>query len=180
MAAASGPVMVPLPPTLGAAKLMGWRVDYAARAARWDSGKGAEIDGGRWNPEGFATVSCSVDPSTAILEVAVHKGFRVLDTVAHVLTGFEVHAMADVHVVWTGAIPNPGWLMPGTPGGGQQAHGMSLLQRHAFVLIPSAVASHSWNLLFNPVLAGGRYTRVVQEPLVIDTRLHPPVKTAKP
>ncbi len=167
--------MCPLPAPLGTGPVTAWRVDYAPRSATWDSGKGAELDGGRWNPEGFAAVYCSIDPATAILEVAVHKTFSVLDTVPHVLTALEVNDPADIHVVLPAAVPNPGWLVPGTPGEGQQRFGLALLSSHPFVLIPSAVSARSWNLLFNPGVARGRYTLREQQPLVIDTRLHPPV-----
>ena len=172
-------MMSALPAPLGAGPVLGWRVDYAARSATWNSGKGAEIEGGRWNPEGFAAVYCSIDPAAAILEVAVHKTFSVLDTVPHVLTALEVTSSADIRVVPPDEIPNPGWLVPGTPGEGQQRFGMALLMAHPFVLIPSAVSAHSWNLVFNPGAASGRYTLRQQQPLVIDTRLHPPQNKLK-
>ncbi|MEA2728512.1 MAG: hypothetical protein QOF70_2987, partial [Acetobacteraceae bacterium] len=60
---------------------MAWRLDQQGFAATWDSGEGAYRLGGRWNTKGVRAVYCSVDPATAILEVAVHKGFRALDTV---------------------------------------------------------------------------------------------------
>jgi RES domain-containing protein len=63
-----------------------WRLDAKRFASRWDSGAGAARAGGRWNPAGYPAVYCSADPSTAILEVAVHKGFNALDTIPHVLT----------------------------------------------------------------------------------------------
>ncbi len=33
---------------------------------------------------------CSIDPATAIIKVAVHKGFETLDIVPHVLTALTV------------------------------------------------------------------------------------------
>ena len=167
-------MMCPLPAPLGKGPVVAWRVDYALRAATWDSGKGAELAGGRWNPEGFAAVYCSIDPAAAILEVAVHKTFSVLDTVAHVLTAIEVSATSNIHVVRPEEIPNPAWLVPGTPSDGQQRFGLALMSVHPFVLIPSAVSAHSWNLIFNPAVAHGRYAQKQQQPLMIDTRLHPP------
>jgi RES domain-containing protein len=167
-------MMSPLPAPLSAGPVTGWRVDYQMRAPTWDSGKGAQTDGGRWNPEGFAAVYCSIDPATAILEVAVHKRFSVLDTVPHVLTSLEVLEATDIHVVQPGDVPNPGWLVPGAPSDGQQRFGMALLVKHPFILIPSTVSARSWNLLFNPGVARNRYRLRQQEALAIDTRLHPP------
>ena len=58
---------------------------------------------------------------------------------------------------------------------GQQAFGDALLARHPFVLIPSAVSSHSWNLIFVAAVAAGKYAVRLQERFALDTRLHPPV-----
>lgn len=172
--------MTPLPPPLGSGDLNAWRLDSKNFASTWDSGEGAFRAGGRWNSVGTRAVYCSVDPSTAILEVAVHKGFRTLDTVAHVLTALNILSPAAVHVVQPGDVPNLNWLVPGIPGAGQQAFGDKLLQTHPFVLIPSSVSSHSWNLIFDPAQAAGAYKLVRQEPFALDTRLHPPApkKTA--
>ncbi|MBV8794907.1 MAG: RES domain-containing protein, partial [Hyphomicrobiales bacterium] len=148
--------------------------DQRIRAASWDSGEGAFREGGRWNSKGVRTVYCALDPATAILEVAVHKGFKILDTVPYVLTAARIADIAEVHVVKSDVVPNLNWLRPGTPSAGQQAFGDDLLRRHRFVVIPSAVSSHSWNLIFDSVKAGGSYSLEFQEPFALDTRLHPP------
>ncbi len=142
--------------------------------ATWDSGEGAYRAGGRWNRAGIRAVYCSVDPATAILEVAVHKGFTALDTVPHVLTAMTVTDPSGVHVVRPEDVPNPNWLHPGIPGAGQQAFGSAALSRHKFVLIPSAVSTHSWNLIFVATAASGAYALRSQERFALDTRLHPP------
>jgi RES domain-containing protein len=115
-----------------------------------------------------------MDPSTAILEVAVHKTFRVLDMVPHILTSLRIEDPGKVHVVEPGDVPNPNWLRPGIPGAGQQSFGDGLLNDHLFVLIPSAVSTHSWNLIFDPLKARNEYSLQLQEPFALDTRLHPP------
>jgi RES domain-containing protein len=166
--------VTPLPAALGGNELVAWRLDSAIHASAWASGEGAFRFGGRWNSKGVRAVYCSVDPSTAILEVAVHKGFRVLDTVAHVLTAVNIANPSRVHVVDPAAIPNPNWLRPGIPGAGQQAYGDQLLSAHKFVAIPSAVSTHSWNLIFVAAMAAGAYVVRSQEPFALDTRLHPP------
>jgi len=120
-------------------------------------------------------VYCSIDPATAILEVAVHKGFRVPDVVPHVLTAMTIAAPENVYVVGPADVPNPNWLRSGIPSAGQQAFGGALLMRHKFVVIPSAVSTHSWNLMFAGAAAAGAYAVRSQEPFALDTRLHPPV-----
>ena len=78
--------MTPLPPPLGSAELVIWRLDQAQYRTSWDSGEGSYIFGGRWNAQGVRAVYCSLDPATAILEVAAHEGFPALDTVVVITT----------------------------------------------------------------------------------------------
>ena len=166
--------MTPLPAALGGSELVVWRLDHATYGATWDSGEGAYRVGGRWNSRGIRAVYCSIDPATAILEVAVHKGFKALDTVPHVLTAIAIREPASVHVVDPTSVPNPNWLRPGIPSAGQQVFGDALLARHEFIVLPSAVSTHSWNLIFDSTIAGGAYSLKSQELFALDTRLHPP------
>ncbi|MBX3566828.1 MAG: RES domain-containing protein [Rhizobiaceae bacterium] len=166
--------MTPLPAALGGDRLVAWRLDRLEFAVTWDSGEGAFQFGGRWNSAGVRAVYAALDPSTAIVEVAVHKGFRVLDTVPHILTALEVLDAKDVFVVTPADIPNPNWLRPTFPSAGQQAFGDELVSLHKFVVLPSAVSTHSWNLVFNPAMAAGAYTLNLQERFALDPRLHPP------
>lgn len=165
--------MTPLPGALGGTELAAWRLDHERYAATWDSGEGAYRVGGRWNSPGLRAVYCALDPATAILEVAVHKGFRVLDTVAHILTAALVSDLAGVHVVDREDVPNPNWLRPGIPSAGQQAFGDELLRRHRFVVIPSVVSTHSWNLVFVGGSGASGYALRSQERFALDPRLHP-------
>ena len=165
--------MTPLPAALGGSGLVAWRLDQVVHAAAWDTGEGAYLAGGRWNSKGVRAVYCSLDPSTAILEVAVHKGFKALDTVPHVMTSIDVEPLA-VQVVGPGAIPDPNWLRPGIPSAGQQSFGDDLLARHKIIVIPSAVSTQSSNLVFAAANAIGSYKLRSQERFSLDPRLHPP------
>ncbi len=166
--------VTPLPAPFGGGGLVQWRLDQAKFSASWDSGEGGRKFGGRWHSVGVAAVYCSVDPSNAILEVAVHKGFRALDTEPHVLTSATMDDFSSVHVVMPESLPNPNWARPGTPGDGQRAYGDALLARHKFVLFPNAVSVHSWNAIFVASVAAGAYSVRAQERFALDTRLHPP------
>jgi RES domain-containing protein len=170
--------VTPLPAALGGSELVAWRLDEAKHAATWDSGEGAFLFGGRWNSPGTRAVYCSIDPATAILEVAVHKTFKTLDTVPHILTAVTIIEPAGVHIICPSDIANPNWLRPGMASAGQQAFGDALLTRHKFLLIPSAVSTHSWNLIFVGASAAGAYALRSQEAFALDTRLHPPARRA--
>jgi RES domain-containing protein len=168
--------VTPLPAALGGAEFVAWRLDQADFGQTWDSGEGAFRVGGRWNSPGVRAVYCSIDPAAAILEVAVHKGFKALDTVPHALTALTVLEPSLAFVVKPSDVPNRNWLSPGPPSAGQQTFGDELLARHKFVLIPSAVSVHSWNLVFVATEAAGSYSLRSQEAFGLDTRLHPPPK----
>lgn len=116
----------------------------------------------------------SADPATAILEMAVHKGFRTLDTVPHTLTGALISNTSTIYTIDERTVPNLNWLIPGMPSDGQQQFGDSLLAQYPFVLVPSTVSKHSWNILINPELAKGLYRVVTQERFGLDTRLNLP------
>jgi RES domain-containing protein len=166
--------VTPLPAALGGTTLVAWRLDEKRFAPTWDSGEGARLHGGRWNSAGRRIVYCSVDPAAAILEVAVHKGFRALDSVLHVLTSAVIANPSSVHVVQPAHVANRNWLRPGFPSAGQQKFGDALLSAHPVLLMPSAVSTHSWNLLFDAESAVRLYSMQSQEDFALDPRLHPP------
>lgn len=152
-----------------------WRLDDRRFKKTWNSGEGARLKGGRWSPVGMPVVYCALDPGTAILEVAVHKGFKTLNAVAHVLSSAVLRVpWAEVHVVHPVDVPNKLWLYPCAFSAAQQAFGHELLKAHEFVAIPSAVSRRSWNLIFDADRAAGKYELLVQERLDLDPRLDPP------
>ena len=168
--------MTSLSEALGWSELIAWRLDPLHFASTWDSGEGAFRFGGRWNRPGLRAVYSSRDPATAILEVAVHKGFDALDRVPHVLTGFRVTNLAEVYVLPADALSDRIWLSSGLPSVAQQDFGNRQLIEHPFVLLPSVVSRRSWNLLFTASAARGSYEVISQESFMLDTRLHPSQK----
>lgn len=151
--------------------LLTWRLDRDIHAPEWDSGEGAYRVGGRWNSPGVRAVYCSFDAATALIEVAVHKGFDTIDAVPHVLSCIEILEPASIHAVDPSALPTPDWLASGIPEAAQQRFGDELLGRHKFIAIPSAVSRNSWNLLFVAANAKGAYRLRSQERYVLDKRL---------
>ena len=165
--------MTPLPGALGGRDLIAWRLDREVYAKSWDSGEGAYRAGGRWNSKGVRAVYCALDPATAILEVAVHLGFDVLDSGAYRLTCLAIADPSRVRVIQPDDIPNPNWLVPAPHSGGQRRFGDDLIKAHDFVVLPSVVSRHSWNLIFLGGSADKDYSLVSQERFALDTRLNP-------
>lgn len=167
--------MTPLPPALAGAKALAditvWRLDAAKYASTWNTGEGAFQVGGRWSSPGHRVLYAALDPATAILEVAVHKGFDALDAVAHQLLCIRVTQPDKVHVLDTTTIPNANWLRPGAVSSNQQKFGDALLAAHPMVLVPSVVSTHSWNLLIDVTAAAGMFELATAEDFALDTRL---------
>lgn len=151
-----------------------WRLERERHLETWDSGIGAKLGGGRWNSKGRAAVYGSLDPATAILEVAAHKGFKSLDITPHVLLCARILDTSQIHEVTPESLPNPNWLIPGSPGQGQQTYGDRLLEEYPFIIVPSTVSRHSRNIVMNPVSAQGLLELIIKEPFALDTRLNPP------
>ena len=167
--------MTPLPPTLyGSAPpppLQVWRLDAKKYSSSWATAEGAFLVGGRWSPEGRRIAYTSLDPSTAILEVAVHKGFKTLDVVPHQLIRIEITDPSKVHVLDLSTVGNLNWLRSGVVSPNQQAFGAELLEKHPLLVVPSVVSTNSWNLLIDVDRAAGLFKEVSQEAFALDTRL---------
>ena len=153
--------------------LVTWRLETTKHFASWQTAEGAFLFGGRWSTPNKRVLYTSLDPSTAILEVAVHKGLRTLDAVAHTLVQIEVVRPKRVFKLDPAIVPNPHWLRPGTVSKDQQLFGDALLKAHALVLIPSVVSTHSWNLLIDVDAAKGQFKLVYSEAFALDPRLSP-------
>ena len=166
--------MTPLPPPLGSGEIRLWRIDQDRHAGTWHSGEGAFRVGGRWNTGGVRAVYASLDPATATMEVAVHKGFEVLDKAPHVLTSARIIDPRRLRVIRPEEVPNPNWLTPALPSRNQQLFGNDLLRRFGAILIPSAVSRHTWNLILDADQAAGLYDDVTQERFALDPRLQAP------
>jgi RES domain-containing protein len=163
-----------LPPPLGQGGLNGWRIDLSRYALEWSSGEEAFRFGGRWNRPGTRAMYASVDPATALVEVAVHKGFEALGGSSHVLTSFVLPTLDLVKIVHPDNIPEKVWLRRGMPTPEGQAFGDALLAAAAFTLIPSVVSPWSWTLLANPLHPDFDPRDIVQRELLLDPRLTPP------
>ena len=166
--------MTPLPEVLagpGADRsLIAWRLERETHADDWSQAEGAFRVGGRWSSPGRRVLYTALDPATAILEVAVHKGFDALDRLPHALLALRIDPDA-VRIVQPGEIPNPHWLRPGVVSRNQQAFGDALLEAHPLVVIPSVVSTHSWNLLISAAAVEGPVALHARERFALDPRL---------
>jgi RES domain-containing protein len=162
--------LTPLPAALGGAGLAAWRIERDKHLPAWTSAEGAFLVGGRWSSPGRRVLYAALDPATAILEVAVHKGFDVLDAIPHSLLELEIDPKG-VYVVRPTDVPNPNWLRPGTVSPNLQKFGDSLMDVHPIVILPSVVSTHSWNVLINVAEADALFKLTGKESFALDPRL---------
>ncbi len=167
--------MTPLPAALGGRGLVAWRLERNKYLPTWQQAEGAFLAGGRWSSAGRRVLYTALEPATAILEVAVHKGFDVLDAVPHTLLALSVEP-AKVHVVEAAQVTNANWLRPGAVSRNQQQFGDKLLDAHPLLALPSVVSTHSWNLLIHVAAATGLFALKGQESFALDPRLTPRLK----
>jgi RES domain-containing protein len=163
--------LTPLPGALGGRELVAWRIEVTRHFSGWQDAEGAFRVGGRWSSAGRRVLYTSIDPSTAILEVAVHKGLQTLDIVPHTLLELGIEHPGRVFVVTPDQIAEPAWLRPGTVSAVQQAFGDSLLTAHPLLLLPSVVSTHSWNLLIDVPAAQAAFSLRRSEAFALDPRL---------
>jgi RES domain-containing protein len=165
--------VTPLPAALSerGGTLTAWRLERSQHLSTWRLAEGAFLVGGRWSSAGRLVLYASLDPTTTILEVAVHKGFNTLDTLPHALLQLAVEPGGEVRVLQPAEVPNPNWLRPGMVSFNQQKFGDHWLAHHPLLVVPSAVSSHSWNLLINVNAAADRFKLVAQERFALDPRL---------
>lgn len=155
-----------------AGKIHCWRLEATEFAAQWDSGFGAFTFGGRWNPKGLAVVYATLDPATTILEKAVHAGLETMAMMHQTLTCFSIDA-ASTHLLDAEFFPNQHWLHPCEKSNAQQGFLVPYLEdsKKPFLLLPSVVSPHSWNLIFDPTVAAGKYRIIDQVKFSLDPRL---------
>lgn len=148
-----------------------WRLARRAycdppKTAAFD-GRGAERNGGRWNPVGLPAAYASSSRSLAALEYLVHLERDVLPT--DLVFAEASFAERDLEV----CRPPRGWNAPGSPAA--VAYGERWLReaRSLVLAVPSAIVRGERNYVMNP-----RHPRAAHlivsgkpEPFVYDRRL---------
>jgi RES domain-containing protein len=160
--------------------LLVFRLEDARYAPTWHEGHGARLFGGRWNRKGQPAIYLSFEPACAILEVAVHKGFEVLETLPHTFSGVRISDPSKIRVVMPGELPEQAWLEGSPPTEEQQRFGDALLAKAPLVALPSVVSQQSWSLVINPSTASGLFALEFQDDFVLDGRLNPRARANSP
>ena len=113
-----------------------------------DSGKGAAIAGGRWNPVGVEVIYAAATPSLAALEVLVRYTVLPRD---FVLTEIHIPVEVGIEVVVDHDLP-PGWqsLSP-VPATQEFGRRWAKELRSAVLSVPSTIIPLERNYVVNPL-----------------------------
>lgn len=113
------------------------------------TGKGAALNGARWNSAGVEIIYTASNRSLAMAEVIVHVDLLTLADDYHMLTvyipddiSFKKLTPADLPENWN-AFPNPA----STPAIGDR---FVIENQYCILMIPSSVTKGDYNLLINP------------------------------
>lgn len=119
-----------------------------ARRHSSNSGRGAALAGGRWNPKGIQAIYAAATPSLAVLEVLVH--FAVLPR-DYVLAEIEIPTEVAVETLRTKDLPR-GWQSC-APNPATQEFGRrwAFELRTAVLSVPSSIVRIERNYVINPL-----------------------------
>jgi RES domain-containing protein len=114
---------------------------------RANSGAGAALHGGRWNPKGIEAIYTAATVSLAVLEVIVHfavlpRDFAVAPIHIPVDIALEVVDAADLPSGWDGCQPSSATQDFGRRWASER--------RSAVLSVPSAIVASERNYVLNP------------------------------
>ncbi len=135
------------------------------------SGKGAEINGGRWNSKGISVLYTAESRALAAIEIAVHMPLGIMP-VNYYLATIELPEITNASMVATEDLP-PNWdrnpFLHIT-----QKLGDSFIKanRHLVLQVPSATVKGDHNYLINPGHVDFKEVKITSvEPFEFDSRL---------
>ncbi|KAF0190552.1 MAG: RES domain-containing protein [Gammaproteobacteria bacterium] len=111
-------------------------------------GRGAMLEGGRWNSPGYPVIYASLSQSCAMLEILAQTNIGKVPK-HHKLIKIEIPANLNVETVSLTALP--GWNHRNQ--GVSRAFGDTWLtsKRSVALIVPSVIALHDRNLIINPL-----------------------------
>lgn len=135
------------------------------------SGRGAELNGGRWNSKGTAVVYTSSSRALAVLEVAVHTplGFMPSD---YFMATIELPDNAEIFRPGTAQLPEKWNSNPLIKATQQIGDGFVKANKYLALQVPSATVTGDFNYLLNPLHPDFKAVKIINtEFFEFDSRL---------
>lgn len=146
-------------------------VGYRLSSSRYpaNSGIGAGLHGGRWNPTGVPVIYAAMSPSLAALEILVH--YETLPT-NFSLTSFRIPSRVIIRKLLEHELP-PRWNRKKLIRATQNLGAAWVHDGHTAVLsVPSSIIPFERNLVLNPAHPDFHFIRFSPPaPFQFDTRL---------
>lgn len=113
------------------------------------SGRGAELNGGRWNSKGTAVVYTSSSRALAVLEVAVHTPLGLMPS-DYFMATIELPDNAEIFKPHTDQLPEKWNSNPLIKATQQIGDNFVKADRYLALQVPSATVAGDFNYLLNP------------------------------
>lgn len=113
------------------------------------SGKGASLNGARWNSKGYEMIYCAEHRSLALAEVLVHISLENLSS-SYVMMVINIPDKVSSLIMSIDELPE-GWNRFPSPESTKRIGDRFIEERKACILkIPSVVVKEEFNILINP------------------------------
>ena len=126
------------------------------------SGKGAWMNGGRWNSEGRFALYTSESRALALLEILAHAPAKMLTIKPYILLTLEIPDAVQTEKVLLENLPK-NWNIthPDLP---TIQTGDNFLQKSKALLlaVPSAIMPEEWNYIINPLHADMQKVKIIK------------------
>ena len=134
------------------------------------SGRGAELNGGRWNGKGTAMVYTSASRALCLVEIMVHVPAGIIPK-DYYLVSISIPDNTHIIAIDPKDLPD-NWSKNPVPASTQKM-GNAFIARQALVLkVPSAIVKDEWNYLINPSHKDFKKVKITSiELFSFDTRL---------
>lgn len=138
------------------------------------SGRGAEINGGRWNSKGVSALYTSSSRALCAIEIIVHIPAGIVPKDYDVVT-IDIPDSASVKTLHIQDLP-ANWNSNPISALTQRIGNKFLSGQKELVLkAPSAIIQDEWNYTLNPIHKDFQKVKVIStEPFAFDTRLFKP------
>lgn len=135
------------------------------------SGRGAEINGGRWNGKGIPALYTSSSRALCAIEIIVHIPAGIVPKDYYVVT-IDIPDSASVKTLHIKDLP-ANWNSNPISATTQRIGNTFLSGQKDLVLkAPSAIIKDEWNYIINPVHTDFQNVKIINvEPFAFDTRL---------
>lgn len=132
-------------------------------------GRGAMLEGGRWNSPGLPVIYASLTQSCAMLEILAHTNIGKVPR-HHKMITLEIPRKLKLETITAQDLA--GWDHPNLQAGREYGDAWLSQSRTVALIVPSVIAHHDNNILINPLHPDFKRIHVSKpEPVKWDGRL---------